>query len=188
MPTANITQSPCLTLLADGAYGIRPIAFDDNAAVANLLRSVLEEYGCVGEGYAHGDPEVDCMFETYQAEGSRYWVLVETSTNRVVGGAGFSRLRGTESSESIAELQKLYFYPELRGKGLGKALLQFAIEQAQQAGYQTLYLETVDQMRDAIGLYERLGFQHRDGHLGNTGHQARMTVFMQKTLFSSLKL
>ena len=46
-------------------YDIRPIAMEDNEAVAFFIRTVLTEFGCTGEGFAIHDPEVDQMCDAY---------------------------------------------------------------------------------------------------------------------------
>lgn len=167
--------------LKQAAYAFRPVTAEDNPAVANLIRTVLTEFGCVGEGFAYADPETDAMFETYQAPGSRYYVLTGHS-GQVVGGGGFSRLKGTTPEEAVCELQKLYFFSETRGRGLGRQLLEILITEARQAGYRRMYLETVPQMAGAIGLYKKAGFQPLDRHMGNTGHQVNCQIYMARVL------
>ncbi|RZJ27333.1 MAG: GNAT family N-acetyltransferase, partial [Flavobacterium sp.] len=44
---------------------IRPIKQEDNAAVAQLVRDVLIEHNVPKVGTAYADPQLDCMFETY---------------------------------------------------------------------------------------------------------------------------
>ena len=174
-------------------YCIRPIQPEDNAAVAALVQSVLEEHNCIGPGFASSDPELQDMYSAYQRNlqtlssaytGSKagYWVIEETETGRVLGGAGYSRLKGTTPEESICELQKVYFYPELRGKGMGRALVTYVIRQAAADGYREMYLETVPQMASAQGLYRKLGFTSLQTNKGNTGHQKRCTVYMSREL------
>jgi putative acetyltransferase len=164
------------------SYSIRLVEPADNPELKTLVQSVLGEFGCVGPGFASSDPELDRMYETYQVPGSRYWVIVDNETQQIMGGGGFCRLKGTSEEEGICELQKYYFYPELRGQGLGKRLLQQVVDAAQESGYQEMYLETVPQMASAIHLYERLGFSRLDCHKGNTGHHERCTVRMSRLL------
>ena len=45
---------------------IRWIQPEDNGSIKNLVVKVLLEHGAQGEGFASSDPELDCMFETYQ--------------------------------------------------------------------------------------------------------------------------
>lgn len=161
---------------------IRPIEPQDNAAIAQIAITVLTEFGCIGPGYASQDQELHMMYETYQAEGARYWVVKDTETQRILGGGGFSRLKGTTVEEGICELQKVYFYPEARGHGLGCRIVTQCIEAATQAGYRQMYLESVPAMERAIGLYRKLGFEHIPCHMGNTGHQERCQIRMLRAL------
>jgi len=64
----------------------------------------------------------------------------------------------------------MFFMPSLRGQGLAKRLGLQAIEHARSQGFARCYLETTASLTQAIALYERLGFQHIDGAMGNTGH------------------
>ncbi len=160
---------------------VRPVAPQDNPHLFTLVRDVLTEHGCVGEGFAFADPELKQMYETYQAPGSAYWVVVDETSGRVLGGCGYSRLKGTTEAEGICELQKLYFYDELRGKGFGRKLLELSIEGATRDGYRVMYLETVHQMKNAQGLYAKFGFEPLEGPMGATGHH-NCTVFMKRNL------
>ena len=65
---------------------------------------------------------------------------------------------------------KMYFRPEIRGRGLGRRFLGFLLEQMRETGYGRVYLETVDQMRAAQHLYRAFGFQPLAAALGATGH------------------
>ncbi|MEO6066100.1 MAG: GNAT family N-acetyltransferase, partial [Lysobacterales bacterium] len=40
---------------------IRPIDSRDDLAIAGIIRTVMPEFGAVGEGFAINDPEVDFM-------------------------------------------------------------------------------------------------------------------------------
>ncbi len=126
----------------------------------------MTEYGTVGEGYSIMDPEVDQMYEAYQGAGAAFFVI-ERSGN-IYGCGGIGPLSG--SDESICELKKMYFLPELRGMGWGKRLARHCLNTARQLGYQKCYLETVERMWQANRLYQRLGFQRLSQPVGHTGH------------------
>ena len=44
---------------------LRPITPTDNSAVARIVRAVMPEFGCVGEGFSINDPELEDMFTAY---------------------------------------------------------------------------------------------------------------------------
>lgn len=167
-------------------YIIRPIAPEDNEQMAALLLSTLEEFGCTGPGFASSDPELHDLYSAYQTTTEQkpdcgYWVVVNETTGQVYGGGGFSRLKGTSVEDAICELQKMYFDSALRGKGYGRMLLELCIQQATEAGYRTLYLETTPAMKQALKLYEKMGFKPLPTYLGDTGHRS-CTVFMSRPL------
>lgn len=58
---------------------------------------------------------------------------------------------------------ELYVDPELRGNGLGRALMVAAIELARSEGADHMDLGTSDDDSAARGLYESLGFTNREG-------------------------
>ena len=55
----------------------------------------------------------------------------------------------------------MYVRPEHRGLGFGKAMLDHLAEYAQKQGVDLLRLETGIYQVEAVGLYERCGFQRR---------------------------
>jgi putative acetyltransferase len=74
---------------------------------------------------------------------------------QVVGGGGVAPLKCSEPD--ICELQKMYFLPAARGQGLAKKLALLARTRPY-AGLPRCYLETTAFLKEAIGLYEHLGF------------------------------
>jgi putative acetyltransferase len=150
----------------DPAYEIRPIRREDDAAVAAIIRAVMPEFGAGGQGFAIHDAEVDAMTEAYAAPRCAYFVVV--ADGRVLGGGGVAPLLGGEAH--VCELKKMYFRPEARGLGLGQAVLTKCLDAARSFGFTTCYLETLGTMVKARALYERNGFQKRNGPAGATGH------------------
>jgi putative acetyltransferase len=145
---------------------LRRIRPSDNEQVASIIRTVMTEFGAVGEGFSIMDPEVDHMYEAYQTPGHAMYVVEKDA--RLLGCGGFGPLLGGEAR--ICELKKMYFLPELRGNGMGRKLVSLVLEEARLAGYTQCYLETLCSMRAANALYQKMGFIPLQGALGATGH------------------
>ncbi len=147
-------------------FTIRPILAEDDAAMAEVIRTVMPEFGAVGDGFAINDPEVDWMTRAYSEPGCAYFVVERDG--KVLGGTGVAPLTGGEPD--VCELRKMYFKPELRGAGVGAAMMAKCLDTARKLGYRRCYLETLRGMDAAMRLYERSGFQRIPGPLGATGH------------------
>src|SRR6478609_6738214 len=95
---------------------IRPIEGRDDGAIAHIIRTVMPEFGASGAGFAIHDTEVDTMCAAYSQPGAAYFVVEALGPEaHVLGGAGIAPLEGGE--EGVCELRKMYFLPELRGRG-----------------------------------------------------------------------
>lgn len=156
---------------------IRKIEKTDNKELAKMLKTVLTEVGANADGFAFTDPQLDNMFEYYDTQIGNYYVVVNNE-GTIIGGAGIGTLDG---ETSIMELQKMYFLPETRGKGIAQKLLDHLMLEAKGNGFQQCYLETLDGLDAALVLYRRNGFTLIDKPLGNTGHFG-CNVYMLKSL------
>ena len=57
-----------------------------------------------------------------------------------------------------AEIKRLFVREQARGIGVGKALVEAAIQKARALGYAEIKLDTLAQMQGAIALYRKCGF------------------------------
>ncbi|MCG1037155.1 GNAT family N-acetyltransferase [Polaribacter sargassicola] len=156
---------------------IREIKPKDNAEMAIVIREVILEMGAPKIGTAYEDKATDLMFENFNKPTSFYYVIEHK--NKVVGGAGIAKLDNFDGN--ICELQKMYFLPVIRGKGLGSKLIETCLQQAKTLGYKSCYLETMPYMEAAKTLYKKNGFTNLDKPMGNTGHYS-CSVWMIKKL------
>ena len=147
-------------------FQIRPIEARDNAAVANIIRTVMPEFGADGPGFAIHDTEVGAMCEAYARPRSAYFVVERDG--KVIGGGGIAPLDGGEAD--VCELRKMYFLPEARGIGAGSAMMLRCLDAAREQGFHRCYLETLTGMDAAQTLYRRHGFRMIDAPMGGTGH------------------
>lgn len=160
-------------------YDIRLIQIEDNPQIAQIIRHVSQEYGLAPEsGFAVADHALDDLYSVYTQNHAQYWVIVDQS-NTVLGGGGLSRLQG---EDTLLEIQKMYFSEQIRGQGFAKKILELCFEFAKQHHYQYLYLETTQQLSQAVKLYEKMGFKHLEHALGNTGHSNACEIRMLKKI------
>ena len=74
-------------------------------------------------------------------------------------GCGAFRALPDVDYPNACEMKRLFVRRAFRRLGLGRVLAQALMEQAEQAGYSTLLLDTLDDMEAARGLYAELGFE-----------------------------
>ena len=134
--------------------------------MAAIIREVMTSFGAYGPGYSINDPEVDAMSAHYPEPRAAYFVLEHGGC--LLGGGGIGPLAG--AGPDTCELRKMYFQPELRGRGFGEKMLQRCLLAARERGYRRCYLETLTHMDAAQQLYAKAGFTRIPGPLGATGH------------------
>ena len=78
--------------------------------------------------------------------------LIEDAQGTLLGNGLFPL------NDNTCELRKMYFLPEIRGLGLGKRVLERAVEHARRLGFKAIVLETISVLQRAIHLYTRFGF------------------------------
>jgi putative acetyltransferase len=156
---------------------LREVLLSDNEKLANIIRTVLIEFGGNKPGTAYFDYDTDHMFEAYQKSGQVYYVA--ELSGKLVGGCGIKQLNN--GNTDFCELQKLYLLTDSRGRGIGKLLLEKCLQFAKRAFYKKCYLETFPNMDAAIHLYLTCGFEKLSSPIGNTGH-CGCDVWMIKNL------
>ncbi len=132
------------------AISARDARTGDEAAVKQLVREVLVEYGLSPDRGAL-DADIDDLQANYLARGGVFRILEEHGV--VVGCGGLYPLDAT-----TAEVRKMYFVPALRGRGLGRQLLNELIDCARAAGFEKLVLQTASPLVEARALYASAGF------------------------------
>lgn len=156
------------------SWTVRPIQARDDARIAEIIRSVMPEFGACGTGFAINDPEVDWMTRAYAGPRSAYFVV--ECDGVVEGGGGVAPLEGGDAD--TCELRKMYFQPTLRGLGAGAEVMRRSLDAARSFGFKRCYLETLSGMDAAMRLYERTGFRRIDCAMGATGHGGCNTFYL----------
>jgi putative acetyltransferase len=81
-------------------------------------------------------------------------VFVAYDNETPVGCAAFKLYQ-----DGIAEVKRVFVRKDYRGRGLSKLLMEQIEKKAQERGYRSLILETGKPMKEAIGLYSKIGYQ-----------------------------
>lgn len=160
-------QKPLETPIVPEKIRIRRIERKDNPFIATIIRKTLEEFGANKPGTVYYDSSTDALFELFQSTPDSIYYIAEYE-NEIVGGGGIFPSPGLPSD--TCELVKMYLLPQARGIGLGRRMINLAIDFAKKVGYKTVYLETMPELKQALKAYEKLGFQYINGPIGNTGH------------------
>jgi putative acetyltransferase len=155
----------------------REIRLEDNAQIAQVIRTALEEYGVARPGTVYTDPTTDDLFSLFKKERSVYFIA--ELNGELIGGCGVFPTVGLP--KDCAEIVKLYIKKEARGLHIGFQLLEKCANAAQEMGYQSLYLETLPELDKAVSLYERCGYTLLEKPLGESGHFA-CSIWMLKEL------
>jgi len=135
---------------------IRDAVPADGDAIRAVVTETLAEFGFPLESNGI-DADLDDIHAAYQQRGGSFRVLVDDS-GAVVGCGGIYPM-----DEQTAELRKMYFRPEVRGRGHGRELLVDLVETARAKHFDRIVLETASNLTAAIRLYERFGFAETKG-------------------------
>jgi L-amino acid N-acyltransferase YncA len=142
---------------------IRKAVADDAASFIEMIKSIVAEH-----------PDVDMPFTldeyTVTAEGIAEWMTTANETENAIflvaeadgqligtlicqGG----RLRADRHTTSLS----IYVRKDWRDQGVGKALMQYAIDWAKSTGIiKRIHLEVYARNQRGVHLYEKFGFEH----------------------------
>jgi putative acetyltransferase len=145
---------------------IRNIRKEDNADLAKIVKDTMAEFGVNRPNTVYYDPTTNTLFELFQKERAVY--NVAEIDGEIVGGAGIYPTDGLP--EGTCELVKMYLVPKARGVGLGRILIEKCLQQAKDLGYKKIYLESMPELKQALKVYAKFGFEYLKGPMGNSGH------------------
>jgi GNAT superfamily N-acetyltransferase len=145
---------------------LRPAGNEDARAIQRLVFAVLREYGLAPDPDGT-DADLRDIELNYSRRGGAFEVL-EEHNGRVVGCFGLFPL-----DARTCELRKMYLARESRGHGLGRRLLESALNKAAELGFRRISLETASVLKEAISLYTRYGFRpYSPDHMSKRCNQA----------------
>jgi putative acetyltransferase len=148
-------------------HSIRSIEPADNPTIAKIIRQCLEEFGANKPGTVYYDATTDALYELF-TENPLSAYFIARIDDKIIGGGGI--FPSAALPADTCELVKMYLLPEARGTGTGAALINLCMDTARSKGFKNMYIETMPELKKAISVYEKFGFEYLEGPLGNTGH------------------
>lgn len=142
---------------------IRNARRSDHAAIRSVTLAAYEEYATlmpppIWAAYRQN------VLETLDEEGPQE-CLVAVQDEVVVGSVllylnAAQAYGGSGNTLAGPEVRLLAVLPAARGQGIGMALMDACVQRAREAKATVLGLHTMDMMRSAQRMYERMGFVH----------------------------
>lgn len=143
-------------LVAGGAtYAVRRATPDDVAAIIALIAA--DQIGATRDG---GDlAPYRRAFAAIDADPAQLLAVVTDAAGAVVGTLQLTFIPGLARAGALrAQIEAVRVRADLRGRGLGGALLGWAIEAARERGCALVQLTSDKRRAEAHRLYGRLGF------------------------------
>jgi len=137
--------------VSDAELLVEPAGPADAPAVIRLIGRVFAEYGFVWQPAAEV-PDLVAFDRHYAPPHGAFFVVREAG--EVVGSVGVERL-----PNGAAELHRLYLDARLRGRGLGRALVDAVIGWCRAEGIRHLVLWSDTRFDRAHALYEQMDFR-----------------------------
>ena len=136
--------------MTDFEYSLRSATDEDAANVTAL----------VNVAYGHYEQRIGMvprpMTDDYAEVIKNYRVTVAESDQTLIGVIVL-----TVTDEGFL-IDNVAVDPSYRGKGVGKALLEFAEAEARRAGFDSIYLYTHEKMTENLALYLKIGYIEYD--------------------------
>jgi putative acetyltransferase len=123
---------------------------DDLASVRALFERYAESLG-IDLGFQGFAEELAGLPGGYAPP--RGCLLLATAEGRAAGCVAVRALDAT-----TCEMKRLYVPPEMRGRAMGRCLVEAAVRFGRAAGYRAMRLDSLPTMVEALALYEQLGF------------------------------
>ena len=124
---------------------------EEDYSSARLLFSEYAKAININLDFQHFDEELDDLKKMYaQPYGG---IILAKEAAEAVGCVAIRKI-----SEEIGELKRMYIKPNQQKKGIGKTLLEQALQLAKDCNYNVVKLDTLNYMLSAIHLYKKAGF------------------------------
>lgn len=147
------------------ALSVKPVLANEEINIRSDLRSgdvgyLIHLHGWIYAkecGYNHMFEGYVCktfytLLENYSPEKDKFWFV--EANERIIGAIAV-----IGHATKLAQLRWFIIHPAFRGIGLGKTLLNEALNYCQEQGYRRIFLETTEDQKMAIKMYIKAGFK-----------------------------
>lgn len=123
----------------------------DDYAAAKLLFSQYAASIMINLDFQHFEDELNGLEKIYTKPFGG--IILAKEKDEIMGCIAVRKF-----SEDVGELKRMFLKPQYQSKGIGKDLLNGAIQLAKECKYTVLRLDTLNYMFPAIRLYKQAGF------------------------------
>ncbi|MBI4935088.1 MAG: GNAT family N-acetyltransferase [Actinobacteria bacterium] len=139
------------------------VATDDLAAAGDVVRTAYFAL----PGYPH-DPEYDDMIADVSARVHESIVVIALLDDRLVGCLTYVPDHHDPHAEFQDEEGASFRYfgvlPDVQGRGVGQAMVDWCVQRARADGRRRLRIHTLESMPAAQRMYLRMGFERDPGN------------------------
>jgi ribosomal protein S18 acetylase RimI-like enzyme len=101
--------------------------------------------------------------------------------------AGYIKLNDTDAQSDLQdpqalEIERIYVHRDFQGQGLGRALIEFALQKALEMGKSSAWLGVWQKNLSAIAFYQKMGFMIAGEHSFRMGEELQSDWVMKKSL------
>jgi GNAT superfamily N-acetyltransferase len=143
-----------------------------------------DEYGLSFDIQAMVNSDLDDPTKFYPPAG-RFYILRHAGAN-----VGIGCLKALGSS--VAEIQRMYVQPRVRGIGAGRQLLDRLLVEARTIGYASVRLESLKALHAAHALYRSVGFveiaPYGDNSMKDYQTEDKLQTYRSSAVFMELRL
>ena len=134
------------------------------------------------QGYLDKAYDPEKLREELSTAGSTFYFLYDGAEL-----AGYMKINVEEAlTEDMAadslEVERIYIHPDFKRRGLGKYLIDKAIESARAQAKELIWLGVWEHNVNAIAFYEKMGFIHTGSHSFFMGDDEQTDFIMTKKL------
>lgn len=157
---------------------ILPVLPEAVSALAEISRTTFYETFMAGndeqnmQRYLSEAFSEDRLLEALVMESSEYYFAVLHGNIE-----GYIKLNKTNNTG--LEIERIYVRSRAHGQGIGKALMQFALDKAREQKINRVWLGVAPDNKRARGFYQSFGFVHCGEKVFQLGDELQMDIMME---------